>query len=174
MKKFSFVWVLTVLLSMTVLGVSGATEIREEKGLWKTSFTQQVESSFFVIDKGIQNSSLPVLTKIHTTFFQIGSYTLNQKNKKAILESMSEKYIGKEYMLRVVGHTCRLGEEDRNYTLSLQRAKAVYDFLLEQGFNVNVMEGKGSSEPLTKEKDKIYLNRRVEIFLTEDGKSSKQ
>jgi OOP family OmpA-OmpF porin len=53
--------------------------------------------------------------------------------------------------IRVIGHTDRIGSEQANQRLSMQRAEAVRDYLINRGSidpNSVIAEGRGESEPL--------------------------
>ncbi len=172
MKFFRTVFILTIVLLLDSGSNIDAVEIRQDRCTWGAPLTKQIEIDTFVIDKKASNSSFSSLTKIHTTFFTIGSDLIDSKRKEEILTALSNNFTGKRSKLWVVGHACALGNKDKNYLLSLRRAKRVYEFLSEKGFTVKAIEGKGIDEPLTNKRDKFYLNRRVEIFLLEDNTSS--
>jgi len=66
-----------------------------------------------------------------------------------------------------VGHTCDLGSEATNLSLSQQRAKALLDFLVEKGIKEDVLtsRGVGLAEPMvpnTSEANRRQ-NRRVVV-----------
>jgi len=67
--------------------------------------------------------------------------------------------------LRITGHTDGDGEEDANQILSEERAKRVYDFLVENGIDATRLEydGKGETEPIESNKNAKgrAKNRRV-------------
>ena len=70
-------------------------------------------------------------------------------------------------VISINGHTDIVGTEEHNIELSKQRAKAVYDFLIERGINKDRMnyDGFGSSKPLNDNSTETNRqnNRRVEI-----------
>ena len=67
----------------------------------------------------------------------------------------------------IIGHTDNIGNYHFNENLSLNRAKAVCDYLIEQGVHHDRLkfEGKGSKQPLANNDSEIgrQKNRRVEI-----------
>lgn len=72
--------------------------------------------------------------------------------------------------LRIVGHTDNVGTKNANYDLSVQRAQAVADYLLERGVPEEQIEviGRGDTEPIvanTTEEEKAK-NRRVQFIIT--------
>ena len=72
-----------------------------------------------------------------------------------------------EVSVTVAGHTCWLGTEAHNQTLSENRAHAVMDFIIAQGIEADrlVIEAYGESQPIaTNQTDEgRQRNRRVEI-----------
>ncbi|HEY8971668.1 MAG TPA: OmpA family protein [Puia sp.] len=71
---------------------------------------------------------------------------------------------------RLAGHTDNSGSDAHNHRLSLQRARAVRDYLRSQNWPDSLilsMDGYGSSHPLNDNstEDKRSLNRRVEIII---------
>ncbi len=75
----------------------------------------------------------------------------------------------RSYNLSIIGHTDDQGSHSFNQTLSERRAKAVHDYLLQQGLKINRLSfaGKGESEPIDTNKTEVgrAKNRRVEFSL---------
>ena len=73
-----------------------------------------------------------------------------------------------EVSLTVAGHTCWLGTEAHNEELSEKRAKAVADFMIQQGVEADrlVVEAYGESRPVAMNQtdDGRRRNRRVEVI----------
>ena len=70
--------------------------------------------------------------------------------------------------INIIGHTCSLGSNSWNNTLSMRRAEAVKKYFLDHGIaasRINKVDGKGESEPAfdNKTKEGRSKNRRVEI-----------
>lgn len=69
----------------------------------------------------------------------------------------------------VVGHTDRQGAADANDRLSLARAQAIKELLVQQGFDPELIEavGRGEREPLIPTEDEVVepRNRRAEIVV---------
>ena len=70
--------------------------------------------------------------------------------------------------INIIGHTCSLGSESWNKTLSLRRAESVKKYFLDHGIEasrINKVDGKGESEPKydNKTKEGRSKNRRVEV-----------
>jgi OmpA-OmpF porin, OOP family len=69
----------------------------------------------------------------------------------------------------ITGHTDSLGAEDYNQQLSMRRANAVKNYLIERGVNPNIMStsGMGESSPVASNatREGRSKNRRVEISI---------
>lgn len=69
--------------------------------------------------------------------------------------------------IAVIGHTDRVGSDEDNLRLSMQRAEKMRDILVEGGVSPQIIEvtGRGELEPLVVTPDNVAepLNRRVEI-----------
>ena len=68
----------------------------------------------------------------------------------------------------VVGHTARIGTEESQHKLSVERAKKIVDYLVSQGIKPKrlLYEGKGGTEPVAPNdtEENMAKNRRVEII----------
>ena len=75
--------------------------------------------------------------------------------------------------LEVGGHTDNSGSSSANYSLSRQRAKKVYDYLISQGISSDRIShhGYGPSNPVASNRYKSTRaqNRRIEVKLTSKG-----
>ena len=81
--------------------------------------------------------------------------------------------ISKGYGLSVFGYTDDIGSAEYNQQLSVKRAKAVEDYLVQAGIDraiINV-KGYGKTSPLAEGagEDHRAQNRRVEIALTDSS-----
>ena len=88
---------------------------------------------------------------------------------RALAETL--KRIPKRTFL-VVGHTARAGTVESQERLSVERAKAIVDYLVSQGIPAErfIYEGRGASEPVAPNDTEEHMarNRRVEIVILED------
>ena len=71
-----------------------------------------------------------------------------------------------------MGHTARIGTEESQFTLSVERAKTIVDYLTSQGMEAErfLYEGRGGTEPVAPNdiEKNMAKNRRVEIIILED------
>ncbi|HMN93794.1 MAG TPA: OmpA family protein [Hydrogenophaga sp.] len=90
----------------------------------------------------------------------------SQAQLSQVLEAARQRAGGE---IVVVGHTDRQGAADANDRLSLARAQAIKELLVQQGFDAELIEavGRGEREPLIPTEDEVVepRNRRAEIVV---------
>ncbi len=86
------------------------------------------------------------------------------------LASLLKKIKGRHFL--IVGHTADVGSKESQYVLSVERAKAIVDYLVSKGIPARrfMYEGKGGTEPVAPNdtEENMAKNRRVEIIVLED------
>ncbi|MEQ8238716.1 MAG: OmpA family protein, partial [Cyclobacteriaceae bacterium] len=111
-------------------------------------------------------------TVIQNIYFDFGAAKLTE-DSKPVLETLRrtlEKY--PKTSIQIAGFTDNVGSHEYNIDLSLKRANAVKDYLIENGIKGSRLETKGFGEenPIASnddEKDGRELNRRIEVTLIE-------
>ena len=105
--------------------------------------------------------------------FDFDKADLNQQNRELLSRIAGILLISKAYGLSVFGYTDDVGTVEYNRQLSLRRANAVKDYLVQAGLDpaiINV-KGYGKTSPRvegTSDEDRSK-NRRVEIALTDSS-----
>lgn len=92
--------------------------------------------------------SKPII--LNNVFFETGSAEL-QAISKIELNRLNDLLTGNASLkIQINGHTDNVGDEAANLKLSTNRAKAVYDFLIEKGIAANRLsfKGFGETEPI--------------------------
>jgi outer membrane protein OmpA-like peptidoglycan-associated protein len=141
-----------------------AMEIRQDIYRFQMGVSRDVTCNTFVIASSLPHKkNRPVTSRLSVTPFTLGSSVLSQAAAENILLDLQKGGVTKNTSLTVTGHTCRLGPEKFNQTLSLQRAQTVADFLKKHEFTVTAVQGKGSTDPVTQKSTELYQNRRVVI-----------
>ena len=104
--------------------------------------------------------------------FEFNSYVL-KPDADTILDTLLT-YLNNNPKIRIMisGHTDDQGSEDYNLELSIDRAKSVYNWFINNGIESNRLKftGFGKTHPLfidTDEKSRT-LNRRVEVKLLDN------
>jgi len=100
-----------------------------------------------------------------TVYFGPDSASLAPEARERLLTALDDLK-GYREGVSITGHCASFGTESGRMDLSERRAEAVSSFLRERGWRPSaapVVEGYGSRKPVTRETDRQYLNRRVEI-----------
>jgi len=103
--------------------------------------------------------------------FAFDKATLRPEDKEVLSRIAGILSTLKGYQIYVYGYTDDIGTKQYNQKLSERRAKAVYDYLVENGLNPSIMttKGFGEADPLVPgDSPKARaINRRVEIGLVD-------
>jgi OmpA-OmpF porin, OOP family len=101
--------------------------------------------------------------------FEPGTSTLTDTSRSRLLEVIQAARSRAGGEIVVTGHTDRQGSLEANDALSLQRAQAVRDLLIDQGFKPELIEaaGRGEREPVVPTEDEVAepRNRRAEVLV---------
>jgi OmpA-OmpF porin, OOP family len=105
--------------------------------------------------------------KSFTVYFQLNSDEFTDESKSAVNQLLAEMAQRPSPEITAIGHTDRLGSDQLNDTLSVQRAQRVKELLVQRGVageRISVA-GRGERELLVPTADEVAepRNRRVEI-----------
>ncbi len=122
--------------------------------------------------KQVESNIAPEKTKVYTGVidnYATGTFTPLTAEQKAVADSKIELLKKEDRKVMLVGHACNLGSTDANYSLGLQRAKAVKAYMVEKGIaekRISVVS-KGDTEPLYPNDTEANrkLNRRVDVIV---------
>ncbi len=106
---------------------------------------------------------------LHGITFEINKAKINPLSA-TILEKVRESLAANpDVTVTIIGHTDNVGNEEYNRSLSLERAQAVKDWLVENNISASRMKviGKGETEPAAtnKTKEGRAENRRIEFMV---------
>lgn len=125
---------------------------------------QQVEKRY-----GQLLSVQPAAEQRFTLFFMPGGSALTPESTTALADILSRATERSGGEVVVIGHTDRVGTVESNDALSLQRAQAVRQLVIDRGFDPNRVEavGRGEREPVVQTADEVEepKNRRAEIVV---------
>lgn len=138
------------------------------------------ESRSFEIDREsgnsiVKNFYLKPIKKgnsvlLNNLFFEFNSASITLDSKTELLKIVQFLLNNPATKILIAGHTDDLGTEEYNKTLSTNRAKSVYDFLINQGIKSQSLSftGFGESKPLVDNKDQESrkTNRRIEFIIS--------
>jgi OOP family OmpA-OmpF porin len=120
------------------------------------------------------------VTLTEEDMFNFDKAELKTRGKEK-LDSMMNDLEGAKYgVIHVIGYTDRIGSKEYNHRLSLRRAEAVKDYLIQKGIPADLIdaEGRGEADPITKPTDCremssereiacLQPDRRVEVMVKE-------
>jgi outer membrane protein OmpA-like peptidoglycan-associated protein len=130
-------------------------------GLQSGSFYPNQQTDIYSVNRNNVAVTLPEI------LFEVNSYKLNAQFRSFGKNLMDIIEVNAPSLIKIVGHCDSDGSEELNQELSLNRAKAVKDFLLGQNPNLKVdCIGVGSKKPHlpNTSKENKRRNRRVEIY----------
>ena len=114
--------------------------------------------------------ALPIQPPVRLTLqFEPGTSTLTADSQSQLPQILAQAGGRAGGEIQVVGHTDRTGSPQVNDTLSLQRAQAVRELLVQRGFAPELVEaiGRGEREPVVPTEANVSepRNRRAEIII---------
>lgn len=132
--------------------------------------------SFKVYLEPIPEKAAPVAVEseapkiiLKNIFFETGSAELLGKSDGEISRLVSLLTDNADLKIKILGHTDDVGSESDNLRLSNERAKAVYDRLVQATINPKRLqyEGKGETQPIAENdtEEGRKTNRRTEFFI---------
>ncbi len=111
--------------------------------------------------------SAPIV--LNNIFFQTGSAQLLDQSDVEINSLISLLTNNENLRIKIIGHTDNVGNDNDNFALSRERAKAVYDRLVKAGIARNrlAFEGKGETFPIADNETAAgrQKNRRTEFVI---------
>lgn len=126
----------------------------------------------------VENTHALDVTLTGDALFPFGKWRLQDMSTegRAQLDTFAQSLQGKRYgLVRVIGHSDRIGDARGNLALSEKRARTVLDYLVQAGVPAEkiISSGRGSTQPVvdcndTKRSDLVAClapNRRVEILV---------
>lgn len=110
-----------------------------------------------------------VVVVLHNLYFATNATTILLASEEALNDLSTMLLANPEMHIRIIGHTDDIGSEQDNLLLSLGRAEAVKQALVDRGVNDERIEteGKGETEPIAPNdtEEGRAENRRVEFIV---------
>ena len=138
----------------------------------KVLSTEELSANSVKVDVTVQNLKAGQSYNINDLLYGTDSYVL-EENSKLILARFAD-YLQENptFKIAIHGHTDDLGDDAKNLLLSENRAKAVVDFLVNQGVKSDRLSAKGFGESKPKvpntSNENRSKNRRTEfLFVSE-------
>ena len=121
----------------------------------------------FVKNIDLQAIELGKKVVLKNIFFELDSYELKPESKIELNKLIEFLNLNPKVKIELAGHTDNQGSRSHNITLSLNRAKAVYNYLIDKGIQSGRLsyKGYGQDKPIAGNdtKEGRALNRRTEF-----------
>ncbi len=133
------------------------------------SFTYEKDENLEPVRKDISLTPIRAGSKttLNNIFFETDKYELQERSRTELNKVVRFMVKNPDIRIEISGHTDDVGADDYNLTLSERRAKAVFDYLTQNGVEANRMEFRGFGEkrpavPNSSDKNRSQ-NRRIEF-----------
>ncbi|MDF2436487.1 MAG: OmpA family protein [Bacteroidota bacterium] len=128
------------------------------------------KSKPFLMDVPMQPIDTGSVIELKNVFFETAKYDLKPESKAELNKLVAFLNVNKTMKGELSGHTDNVGDKKMNMTLSLNRAKAVYDYLVANGIDAKRLtyKGFGDTRPKVKNDSDVNraINRRTEFKVT--------
>ena len=108
-----------------------------------------------------------IASTLNNIFFDVDKYEIKEKSTTELNKTVKFLNSNPSVRIEISGHTDNSGSDQHNQLLSLNRAKAVYQFVVEMGIDPRRIKykGYGSTKPLAPNDSEAnrQLNRRIEF-----------
>ncbi|MCU0445908.1 MAG: OmpA family protein [Microscillaceae bacterium] len=151
-------------------GAEYALEVHRKGYAFKSltfNYTEGKDIEPLEIDIALDPISQGTIFRLNNIFFDYNKYEIKEKSKTELDELVKFMQENTEVRGEISGHTDNIGVAEANMTLSLNRAKAVYDYLLQAGIDAKrlTFKGYGATKPdASNDTDEGRArNRRIEF-----------
>jgi len=162
--------------AITVENAAGSQTVTEARSVTQVASASAAPSEPQALSEaeiqqtwGASLEASPLKPRSFLLYFVFGTDILTEESRRqlpAILDSLKE-YPAPE--VAVIGHTDRVGPAAVNERLARDRAEAIYDILVQEGLDPNLMmvSSHGEANPLVPTADEVPepQNRRVEVMV---------
>ncbi|MFM7053288.1 MAG: OmpA family protein [Bacteroidota bacterium] len=133
------------------------------KGAQAAALRREYQTDIFMlVDAAKPSITLP------DVLFDVDSYKIKPKASEALDRLLDMVELNSKYNIEIQGHTDNTGSDSHNQKLSTNRAKAVRDYLVENGVDASMISvtGHGATKPVAPNNNAVnkQKNRRVEIY----------
>ncbi len=130
---------------------------------------KQIEA--FKIPVPLSPISIGAKISLRNIFFETNSFKLKNESKYELIKLNEFLKSNPSVRIEISGHTDNVGADATNQTLSTNRAKSVYDYMVKLGIDSKrlVFKGYGKSQPVDVNTTEIgkARNRRTEVKIIE-------
>lgn len=161
-KKRAIWWILLlliILILLLILLIRGCSKQPEPQPV-----APEPEEAVVADTTAVADTVDAIKTKFNAAQFVAAKADLTESSKLVLQELAEMMTKHPEVKLKIVGHASSDGTQKFNQKLSEERAKVAVDYLISLGISADRLqsEGKGSSEPISEDREK---NRRTEFIV---------
>ena len=151
-----------VMLTINKEGAAFDSKLIEKEVVAKESFSKNNDMEVRKIEVGANYT-------INDILFATNSFALNDRSKFILKQFAKFLKTNPNMKVSIHGHTDDIGDDDRNMTLSINRAKSVMDYLVSLGISASRLKYSGFGETKPKvpndSNENRALNRRTEFVI---------
>lgn len=147
--------------------------VKKEGHVYETKYISKVDSVYKMlarVDVDVKPIELNKSYRINDIYFAFNSYRLNDTSKVVLDQLIDFLNENKTISIEIQGHTDNIGNKTSNHILSENRARAVYDYIIEKGIGVSRLSsnGYGASKPVAdnNSEEGRAKNRRTVFVIT--------
>ena len=115
----------------------------------------------FLMDVPMQPIDTGSFIELKNVFFETAKFDLKPESKAELNKLVAFLNQNKTMLGELSGHTDNVGDKKMNLTLSLNRAKTVYDYLIANGIDAKRLTYKGYGDTRPKVKNDTDINRAM-------------
>jgi outer membrane protein OmpA-like peptidoglycan-associated protein len=141
-------------------------------GYYSLSKNIEIDSNFDenrAIDLVLKKIEVGQTYDMNNIFFEFGKSKLNTKSVNELQKLVKLLKSDSSLKILIIGYTDSIGSSEDNRKLSEDRAKAVYDYLVENGINKNRLEYEGKGELKSNNNSNLERSRKVVFKIVEDN-----
>jgi outer membrane protein OmpA-like peptidoglycan-associated protein len=151
-------------------GAEYALEVHKKGYAFKSltfNYNEAKDMEPLVIDIALDPISQGTVFRLNNIFFDYNKYELKEKSMAELDELVRFMQENAEVRGEISGHTDNIGTSEANLTLSLNRAKSVYEYLIKAGIEAKrlTFKGYGATKPdaTNDTEEGRARNRRIEF-----------
>ncbi|HEX5026604.1 MAG TPA: OmpA family protein, partial [Agriterribacter sp.] len=132
-------------------------------------FSKKMSDSTYTIDIGLQPVEAHASVVLNNIFFDVNKFELQPESISELTRVLALLNDNPGVKILISGHTDNTGKASDNMELSVNRAKAVVDYLIAKGIQPSRLQykGFGSTHPVTNNatEEERAANRRTELTI---------
>jgi outer membrane protein OmpA-like peptidoglycan-associated protein len=115
----------------------------------------------FLMDVPLQSIDTGSVVELKNIFFETAKFDLKPESKVELNKLVTFLTLNKTMRIELSGHTDNVGDKKMNLTLSENRSKSVYDYLIANGIDAKRLSYRGYGDTLPKVKNDSDENRAI-------------